>query len=241
MPISFPNNPSNGQIFQSANGYTYVYRTETDSWIGSFPLTETETPIAGPQGINGYTGSQGVVGYTGSQGGLISLVGSNIAASTEFLNIAPVSRIMLTINNLRISDNHGLLVQLGTSSGYINEENRYMSSSSWINGTTGAVSSLFSSTGFYISLNSNNVFLNATINLVKVTNNLWTCTHNGSATSGAQTTQALANYFNIVGGGSMDMGPNILGRLRVIVRSAAEYCSPVPGTIQAGSCRILYE
>ena len=258
MPITFPSNPVNGQPYQSPNGYTYIYRTETDSWVGTAPLTDPVTPIAGPPGLVGYSGSQVSIGYTGSTGLLASSVGTNLIVfpseysgvipesstypSTEFLNIAPASRIILSIYNLRISDGFGLLVQFGgITTGYKNETSTYLSSSSWINGNTGGISSLFDSSGFYISLNSNTTYLNLTATFTKVKDNYWSSSHHGTATSGLGVSQALVNHFNVVGGGSIDMGTTAIGKMRVIARSAAQLCSTTPGVITTGACRILYE
>lgn len=258
MPILFPINPVNGQIFQAPNGYTYVYRTETDSWVGTTPLTNSVDPIAGPPGLTGYTGSQGIIGYTGSTGTLSHLMGSNIIvtptdfsgvipesnkfSSTEFLNITPTKRIELSIYNLKITDREGLLIQFGgTNTGYINERSKYLSSSSWINGITGNIRSIFDSTGFYISLNSSTVYINLIATFTKVGDNYWVGSHHGTATSGLGVSQPLVNYFNIVGGGSIDMAEITIGKMRVICRSAAQLCSEVPGKIVTGACKISYD
>lgn len=249
MAFNFPTNPTNGQVYQAENGYTYVYRSSTDSWLGTSPITDPNATISGPPGTVGYTGSRGVIGYTGSAGTMIGANGSNItnyppdfvgpippntaSASTEFLNVDPASRIIITVYNLRITDSGGLLLQFGTASGYIVGPNRYLSNGSWVNGSTGAVVTRHDSSGFFINLSSNQVYMNLTITLTRASANTWVCTHHGSAANGMGVTDsATTNVFTLVGGGSINLGNDVVTKLRLIGKT---------GQIQTGAARILYD
>jgi hypothetical protein len=253
MAFNFPSNPVNGQVYEAVNGFTYVYRAASDSWLATQPLTDPTSPIAGPPGTIGYTGSQGVVGYTGSSG---SMIGANstgpvvyppefvgpipLSSSTEFLNINPASRIIISVYNLRISDNSGLLLQFGTSSGYLIGPDLYLSSSTSINGLTGVASSVSDNRGFVINHNSNSQFLNITITLTRSGANTWVCTHHGNAASGMGVTSGFTTFSSIVGGGSINLGSNVIDRVRLICRSAGPGAVS-PGVIAGGVCRILYD
>lgn len=249
MAFNFPTNPTNGQVYQAENGYTYVYRSSTDSWLGTSPITDPNATISGPPGTVGYTGSRGVIGYTGSAGTMIGANGNNItnyppdfvgpippntaSASTEFLNVDPASRIIITVYNLRITDSGGLLLQFGTDSGYIVGPNRYLSNGSWVNGSTGAVVTGHDSSGFFINLSSNQVYMNLTITLTRASANTWVCTHHGSAANGMGVTDsATTNVFTLVGGGSISLGNDVVTKLRLIGKT---------GQIQTGAARILYD
>lgn len=244
MAFTFPSNPVNGQIYEAANGFTYVYRAASDSWLATQPLTTPGSSISGPIG---YTGSLGPIGYTGSSGNMLGLPATIPTyppgfvgpipppTSIEFLNFSPRSRILLSIYNLRISDSSGILIQFGTSTGYITGPTSYMSSSSSINGQTGAIDTKKGNNGFLINLNSNSVFLNTNVTIANVSENLWTCTHHGAANSpGTLATIDLSNHFTVFGGGSINLASNLINKLRIT-------CVSLSATIQTGSARILYD
>lgn len=94
MNIIFPNNPIDGQEYLAANGVTYVWEQDNNTWVGAFSPTAPmgATGIIGPVGATGITGATGigatgatgVIGYTGSVGigytgsqGLIGYTGSS--------------------------------------------------------------------------------------------------------------------------------------------------------------------
>lgn len=257
MSFNFPVNPTNGQIYSAPNGYQYVYRSDTDSWLGTAPVTDPSQSISGPPGSVGYTGSQGIAGYTGSAGNMVGANGNNIVnyppdfvgpippnifSSTEFLNINSTSRIVISVYNLKISDNAGLLLQFGTSSGYLIGPDLYSASSTTINGLTNAISTVGSDRGFVINLNSNSLYLNLTITLTRSGANNWVCTHHGTAVAGLGPLAGFSidNFSNIIGGGSVNVGNAVIDRLRLICRSAVPGAT-TPGVINTGQTRILYD
>lgn len=256
MSFNFPANPTNGQIYSAPNGYQYVYRSDTDSWLGTSPVTETSQPISGPPGSLGYTGSQGIIGYTGSSGNMIGASGSLINnyppdfvgpipldanTAIEFANIDPTSRIVISIYNLNISDNGGLLLQFGTSSGYLTSS-IYASSSTIVNGLTNAIATVGTDNGFVINLNSNRLYLNLTITLTRSGANTWVCTHHGTAINGygVLAFTGFNNFSNVFGGGSVNLGSAAIDRLRLVCRTAVPG-SVAPGRITTGVGRILYD
>ncbi len=65
MNITFPNNPTDGQEYLAANGVTYIWEQDNNTWVGAF------RPSAP-------TGATGPIGYTGSTGTAEMLVSSNL-------------------------------------------------------------------------------------------------------------------------------------------------------------------
>jgi len=64
--MSFPNSPTNGQLYTNALGTVYLYDSTRTAWNIS---TQTVTGVTGLQGITGVgTGATGVIGPTGIQG-----------------------------------------------------------------------------------------------------------------------------------------------------------------------------
>lgn len=254
MSFNFPVNPTNGQIYSAPNGYQYVYRSDTDSWLGTAPVTDPSQSIGGPPGSVGYTGS---IGYTGSAGNMVGATGNFVNnyppgfvgpipvdanSALEFSNVVPTSRIVISVYNLKISDNAGLLLQFGTSSGYLVGPDLYSASSTTINGLTNAISTVGSDRGFVINLNSNSLYLNLTITLTRSGANNWVCTHHGTAVAGLGPLAGFSidNFSNIIGGGSVNVGNAVIDRLRLICRSAVPGATN-PGVINTGQTRILYD
>lgn len=63
MNITFPNNPTDGQEYLAANGVTYIWEQDVNSWTGKNGFNG---PTAGI--ILGATGSTGPIGATGATG-----------------------------------------------------------------------------------------------------------------------------------------------------------------------------
>lgn len=70
MPINFPSNPANNQV--------YTYDTQSWYWANNYGLWQ---PGYSTYNVPGYTGSAGA-GYTGSAGIIITDYGLNYAMKT---------------------------------------------------------------------------------------------------------------------------------------------------------------
>jgi hypothetical protein len=78
MPLNFPDNPTDGQIF-TADNRRWIYSLSTNSWSSSnFPVTGATGPI-GATGATGFTGATGPSGG-GSAADTFEVVSKNLAA-----------------------------------------------------------------------------------------------------------------------------------------------------------------
>jgi hypothetical protein len=62
MPINFPSNPANNQV--------YTFNAQSWYWANNYGTWVANTSITGYTGSIGYTGSLGSTGYTGSSADL---------------------------------------------------------------------------------------------------------------------------------------------------------------------------
>lgn len=96
MNITFPNNPTDGQEYLAANGVTYIWEQDNNTWVGAFrpsvPIGATgatgigligATGATGIAGTNGGIGATGPIGYTGSQGILDTSSVITVPTTTE--------------------------------------------------------------------------------------------------------------------------------------------------------------
>lgn len=167
---------------------------------------------------------------TGSSSGVITL-GDTLVAGTaqnttsgtsfDFTSIPSwVKKITITLSAVSLSGTDNILIQIGDSGGI--ETTSYVSGSNTTNGSTSAVQTVSSTSGFVIQIGNASHEATGTMTLVNVTGNSWVSSHAGYRST------SLATH----GGGRKTLSAT-LDRVR-LTRDGTD-------TFDAGTVNILYE